>query len=281
MGSRPPRPARGSACPARSIWARSTWSARHRTLAACGCLVRRSSRSRVATARCAPPLTRRCATGCRIRTEPTTASAPRSGRILIHTSCASCSRSSATRHASSFSMRRAGCRTWRPPASEAARTPSVCSTLSSLTETSPCSASRLVAAEEARRECGLDRLRPPGRAARLLFAAAPGWRRPGAGDAFGSAGLDYPAVGPEHALLALAGRVRYEAVADDEALAALGECCALEGILPAHRDRARARGRQAWARTHPGRGADRPLGSRRQGPGDARGHDACRRRCPR
>ena len=48
-----------------------------------------------------------------------------------------------------------------------------------------------------------------------------------------SAGLDYPGVGPEHALLAAVGRVRYETASDEEALAgvrALSEC---EGILPA------------------------------------------------
>jgi tryptophan synthase beta chain len=48
-----------------------------------------------------------------------------------------------------------------------------------------------------------------------------------------SAGLDYPGVGPEHALLMSVGRVTYEAVEDDDALDALGECCAAEGILPA------------------------------------------------
>ncbi len=48
-----------------------------------------------------------------------------------------------------------------------------------------------------------------------------------------SAGLDYPGVGPEHALLAMIGRVRYTAVSDHEALEAFNECCALEGILPA------------------------------------------------
>ena len=48
-----------------------------------------------------------------------------------------------------------------------------------------------------------------------------------------SAGLDYPGVGPEHALLQTIGRVQYEAVTDDDTLAALAECCAAEGILPA------------------------------------------------
>src|SRR5690606_34479410 len=41
-----------------------------------------------------------------------------------------------------------------------------------------------------------------------------------------SAGLDYPGVGPEHALLMSIGRVQYEAINDDDALAALAECCA-------------------------------------------------------
>jgi tryptophan synthase beta chain len=40
-------------------------------------------------------------------------------------------------------------------------------------------------------------------------------------------------VGPEHALLMSVGRVKYEAVNDDDALASLAECCAAEGILPA------------------------------------------------
>ena len=48
-----------------------------------------------------------------------------------------------------------------------------------------------------------------------------------------SAGLDYPGVGPEHAWLRDAGRVRYEAVEDDAALAAFRRVAELEGILPA------------------------------------------------
>jgi tryptophan synthase beta chain len=48
-----------------------------------------------------------------------------------------------------------------------------------------------------------------------------------------SAGLDYPGVGPEHSLLKQIGRVDYQSVTDSEALAALDECCAAEGILPA------------------------------------------------
>ena len=48
-----------------------------------------------------------------------------------------------------------------------------------------------------------------------------------------SAGLDYPGVGPEHALLKDCGRVRYEAIRDDQALAAFHALCATEGIIPA------------------------------------------------
>ncbi|MFN2587283.1 MAG: tryptophan synthase subunit beta [Actinomycetota bacterium] len=48
-----------------------------------------------------------------------------------------------------------------------------------------------------------------------------------------SAGLDYPGVGPEHAWLAASGRARYEAVTDDEALAAFRALAETEGILPA------------------------------------------------
>jgi tryptophan synthase beta chain len=48
-----------------------------------------------------------------------------------------------------------------------------------------------------------------------------------------SAGLDYPGVGPEHSLLKDTGRARYEAIDDQQALAAFQELCAMEGIIPA------------------------------------------------
>jgi tryptophan synthase beta chain len=48
-----------------------------------------------------------------------------------------------------------------------------------------------------------------------------------------SAGLDYPAVGPEHAWLRERGRARYERASDAEALAAFKVLCETEGILPA------------------------------------------------
>lgn len=48
-----------------------------------------------------------------------------------------------------------------------------------------------------------------------------------------SAGLDYPAVGPEHAALRESGRARYEAAGDAAALRAFHDLARLEGILPA------------------------------------------------
>lgn len=48
-----------------------------------------------------------------------------------------------------------------------------------------------------------------------------------------SAGLDYPAVGPEHAWLAEKLRAEYTAVSDNEAIEALRTMARLEGIIPA------------------------------------------------
>ena len=48
-----------------------------------------------------------------------------------------------------------------------------------------------------------------------------------------SAGLDYPGVGPEHAMFRAVGRCEYTAVTDDEALAAFRELSEAEGIIPA------------------------------------------------
>jgi tryptophan synthase beta chain len=68
-----------------------------------------------------------------------------------------------------------------------------------------------------------------------------------------SAGLDYPGVGPEHALLLAAGRVRYESATDDEALASVKECCECEGILPALESAHALAGARRWAQTHKGK----------------------------
>ena len=84
-----------------------------------------------------------------------------------------------------------------------------------------------------------------------------------------SAGLDYPGVGPEHALLTAIGRVKYEAVSDDDALAALAECCAAEGILPAIESAHALAGAQALRKIQSGQAyADRSVRSRRQGHAD-------------
>jgi tryptophan synthase beta chain len=48
-----------------------------------------------------------------------------------------------------------------------------------------------------------------------------------------SAGLDYAAIGPEHAFLQSEGRVEYTYATDDEALAGFKELAHCEGIIPA------------------------------------------------
>lgn len=48
-----------------------------------------------------------------------------------------------------------------------------------------------------------------------------------------SAGLDYPGVGPEHALLKDSKRAKYVSIRDDQALDALKTLSNLEGIIPA------------------------------------------------
>ena len=48
-----------------------------------------------------------------------------------------------------------------------------------------------------------------------------------------SAGLDYPGVGPEHAMLKETKRAKYEAVTDNEAVEAFKLLSKIEGIIPA------------------------------------------------
>jgi tryptophan synthase beta chain len=48
-----------------------------------------------------------------------------------------------------------------------------------------------------------------------------------------SAGLDYPAVGPEHAWLAELGRAEYTAISDEDAIEAARTLARKEGIIPA------------------------------------------------
>jgi len=48
-----------------------------------------------------------------------------------------------------------------------------------------------------------------------------------------ASGLDYPAVGPEHAFLHKIGRVEYDVISDEEALEAFYTLARTEGIIPA------------------------------------------------
>jgi len=68
-----------------------------------------------------------------------------------------------------------------------------------------------------------------------------------------SAGLDYPGVGPEHSLLKELGRVRYEHATDEEALAALAECCSSEGIIVALESAHAFVGAQRWSAANTGK----------------------------
>jgi tryptophan synthase beta chain len=70
-----------------------------------------------------------------------------------------------------------------------------------------------------------------------------------------SAGLDYPGVGPEHALLASSARAHYETASDVEALEAVRALCECEGILPALESAHALAGAQRWAASHAGRTA--------------------------
>jgi tryptophan synthase beta subunit len=68
-----------------------------------------------------------------------------------------------------------------------------------------------------------------------------------------SAGLDYSGVGPEHALLQATGRVKYISARDDEALEALEELCATEGILTALETAHAYAAARDYARENPGK----------------------------
>ena len=67
-----------------------------------------------------------------------------------------------------------------------------------------------------------------------------------------SAGLDYSAVGPEHALLQAIGRVEYGIARDRDALSAARECAELEGILPALESAHALAGARQFAARNPG-----------------------------
>ena len=68
-----------------------------------------------------------------------------------------------------------------------------------------------------------------------------------------SAGLDYPGVGPEHALLREVGRVNYIMALDDDALACVEECSTCEGLLPAIESAHALAGARDWAKRNPGK----------------------------
>ncbi|HEY5655708.1 MAG TPA: tryptophan synthase subunit beta [Woeseiaceae bacterium] len=68
-----------------------------------------------------------------------------------------------------------------------------------------------------------------------------------------SAGLDYSGVGPEHAFLQAVGRVRYITASDDEALDALADLCAAEGILTALETAHAYAAARRWAGENPGK----------------------------
>jgi tryptophan synthase beta chain len=68
-----------------------------------------------------------------------------------------------------------------------------------------------------------------------------------------SAGLDYSGVGPEHALLQALGRVTYITASDDEALEALEELCATEGILTALETAHAYAAAKRWSADNPGK----------------------------
>jgi tryptophan synthase beta chain len=65
-------------------------------------------------------------------------------------------------------------------------------------------------------------------------------------------GLDYPGVGPEHAMLRDEGRAVYSVADDTAALDALLECTRAEGILPALESAHALAGAKRWAREMPG-----------------------------
>jgi tryptophan synthase beta chain len=68
-----------------------------------------------------------------------------------------------------------------------------------------------------------------------------------------SAGLDYSGVGPEHAMLQATGRVTYVSARDDEALEALEELCAAEGILTALETAHAYAYARKWSQKNPGK----------------------------
>jgi tryptophan synthase beta chain len=75
-----------------------------------------------------------------------------------------------------------------------------------------------------------------------------------------SAGLDYAAVGPEHAWLRDTGRAEYTHVSDDEAVEAFQTLGRTEGILPALESAHAIAYLSRPDRTGPWRGRRQPVG---------------------
>ena len=132
-------------------------------------------------------------------------------------------------------------------------------------------------------EAGGEAIRPGRHAARFAGGAAgvlQGTRTFVLQDAHGnielthsvSAGLDYAAVGPEHAWLHETGRAEYDFATDDDALGAFQELARLEGIIPAlESSHAIAYVRRAAKTFGAGRGAaGESVGARRQGRAERR-----------
>ncbi len=71
-----------------------------------------------------------------------------------------------------------------------------------------------------------------------------------------SAGLDYPGVGPEHALLRDSGRARYRGVSDRDAMTALETVAKTEGILVAIETAHAFAGALEWVREQVAAGRD-------------------------
>ena len=173
------------------------------------------------------------------------------------------------RRASRCSSAPAGCPTPSPRASAAAPTRSASSTPSSTTPTCGWSASSPAAT--ASRPAATPP-RSPGARPACCTARSPTCCRTRTGRPIEShsisAGLDYPGVGPEHALAArTSAGPTYRPVTDAEAMEAFALLCRTEGIIPAIESRARRRRRAAAGpRARAGRDHPRqPVRPRRQG----------------
>ena len=239
--SRPPRPRPGWVCRAASTWDRSTWRVRLRTSSGCVCSAPRSRRWSRARRRSRTRSTRRCGTGRRtsrtthyvlgsvlgphpyptIVREFQSVDRPR-GALRNSAGSPAAIRTPPSRAWAAARMRSASF----PPFSRAARSST---------------ASRREGAAGRRGEHSA-RFSGEGGTPGVLQGTLTVLLQDEAGQILPThsvaAGLDYPAVGPEHAYLKDLGRVEYPAVADREALeafeAALGDGGDRAGLESAH-----------------------------------------------